>query len=157
MHGVFDTPIEAFEDALRAVEEQDDYLPRLEESEIICSAGNPLEYVRLRQKLSFRFLSFGRDYEYVLHYFFDDQIPGTFVVWWQLATALDDQILETDGTWYFEEVVVGGRKYTYMTYATRTLFREESLGLRTAIKQFGEHDLHNAMAALNEEARRRHR
>lgn len=155
MHALFNTPIEAFESALRAVAEQDDYLPRLEESILLCSSGTPMEYGRVRQKLSFRLLFFGKDYEYELHYFFDDSVRGEFLVWWQLAEALDGQIEHTDGVWYFKEVFIQGTNYTYMTYATRTVFRKETLGLRAAIERFGERDVRDAMIALNEEARRR--
>jgi hypothetical protein len=156
MHALFNEDFDAFEDAIRDLARQQEFLPRLETSEPLCRSGRPLSYARVRQKLAFRLLIFSRTYEYVLHYNFDESSRGNSAldVWWVLAEPLDDQIIETDGSWYFEEVEVNGERYTYMAYATHTVFRERKLGLQAALERFGERDVRNAMLAMREEAAR---
>lgn len=154
LHALFRTEIGAFEAALRKIEEQPEFLPRLAETEVLCSTGEPRSYAEVRQRLSFRFLFFSRDYEYVLHYFLENPGSDRFVVWWVLKEPLDGQILTTEGSWYFERVTLGGEEYTYMAYTTRTAFDRERLGLRAALERFGARDARQAMLALNEEARR---
>ena len=157
MHALFETELQSFENAIRAIEEQDDFLPRLEASEVLCSSGEPVEYARVLQELEFSFLFFSRSYEYVLHYNLTDRLPEEelFRIWWELEEPRDDQILTTDGSLYFERVLVDGKEFTYVAYATHTVFKKERLGLRAALERFGEKDVHNAIIALAEEARRR--
>ena len=63
---------------------------------------------------------------------------------------MDKQIVATDGSWYFEPVVVNGRSYTYVAYGTGTVFREEKAGVRTAMERFGEGNTAAAIEALQE-------
>lgn len=154
MHALFSTDIDAFERALRRIEEQPEFLPRLAESEVLCSSGDPRSYAEVRQLLRFRFLFFRREYEYVLHYTLENPDADTFVVWWVLKEPVDDQIVETEGSWHFERIRREGEEYTYMSYATRTIFRRKRAGLRAALERFGARDVRNAMLALDEEARR---
>jgi hypothetical protein len=155
MHVLFPQQFEAFRNAIRDIDRQDEFLPNLEVSEVRCSDGNPVTYALVQQKLAFRFLFFSREYEYVLHYFLDETTgpDAAFNVWWHLAESLDGKIIATDGSWYFEPVVVDGRSYTYMAYGTRTVFREEKTGLRTVMDQFAERNTVAAMQALQERVR----
>lgn len=156
MHGLFRADLQSFEDAIRDLSRQQEFLPRLQASEPLCRSGQPLSYARVRQKLAFRLLIFSRTYEYVLHYSFEDSRArgNALNVWWVLAEPLDDQIIQTDGSWYFEEVQIEGERYTYVAYATHTVFQRRRLGLRTALDRFGERDMRKAMLALQEEAAR---
>jgi hypothetical protein len=154
MHGVYEGEISDYLAAIRDIERQAEFLPRLEESEVRCRSGNPVEYARVRQRLAFRFLFFSRDYEYVLHYVIDDRTDEEdgFTTWWVLAEPLDEQILTTDGAWHLRSVHRDGESYVYMGYATHTVFRERSFGLRSALNRFGERDIRRAMQGLHEEA-----
>lgn len=154
LHAVFREDIEDFKKAIRAIDRQEEFLPSLEASEVLCTDGRPVSYARVRQKLAFRFLIFSREYEYILHYFLDgsDERGAELNVWWELAEPIDDQIVATDGSWYFERVVVDGQAYTYMAYGTHTVFREQKMGLRTAMERFGERNTAAAMRALQEKA-----
>lgn len=136
------------------IDRQQEFFPNLEVSEVLCSNGPPVSYALVRQKLSFRFLFFSRESEYILHYFIDELTrPDSAVnVWWHLAESVDTQIVVTDGSWYFEPVVVHGRAYTYVAYGTRTVFREEKTGLKTAMERFAERNAAGAMLALQERA-----
>ncbi|MFP4565751.1 MAG: hypothetical protein ACLFNX_04555 [Spirochaetaceae bacterium] len=157
LHALFPEDVEDFEAAIRDIERQSEFLPNLKASEVLCSDGRPTSYARVRQELGFRFLIFSRDYEYILHYFLEstDGRDASLNVWWQLDEPLDDQILTTDGSWYFERVVVEDREYTYMAYGTHTVFRERKRGLKAAMDRFGERNAAAAMKALQEEAAER--
>lgn len=154
MHALFRADIEDFKAAIRDIDRQENFLPKLEASEVLCSDGPPVNYARVRQELEFRFLIFSREYEYVLHYFLEGpaESGAELNVWWTLAEPLDDQITATDGSWYFEPVVVDGVSYTYMAYGTHTVFREEKMGLRAALDRFSERNAAAAMRALQAEA-----
>lgn len=153
LHGVFRGNVREYEAAIRDIENQSSYLPRLAVSEVLCRDDAPASYARVLQRLSFRFLFFSRDYEYVLHYAIEDRVDeegGGFTVWWVIAEPRDDQIVTTDGAWHFETVTVDGESYVYMGYATHTVFRERKIGLRTALRRFGERDIRRAMTALRD-------
>ena len=153
MHGIYRGNLSDYEAAIRDIEMQSTYLPRLTVSEVLCNDKVPTSYARVLQQLSFSFLFFSREYEYVLHYAIDDRVDeeqGGFTVWWVLAEQRDEQIVTTDGAWHFEAVVVDGEAYVYMGYATHTVFRERKVGLRTALRRFGERDIRRAMAALRD-------
>ncbi|NBB90396.1 MAG: hypothetical protein GVY23_04205 [Spirochaetes bacterium] len=154
LHGLFPEAMGDFETAIRDIEGQNEFLPNLEASEVLCSDGRPASYARVRQSLGFRFLMFSRDYEYILHYFLErsEGRDAALNVWWQLDEPLDDQIVTTDGSWYFEPVVVGGQEYTYMAYGTHTVFLEQKMGLKAAMERFGERNAAKAMRALQAEA-----
>jgi hypothetical protein len=154
MHALFRENIEHFKGAIRDIERQENFLPRLKASEVMCSNGRPVTYARVRQKLEFRFLIFSREYEYVLHYFLEGpaETRAELNVWWRLAEPLDEQIAAIDGSWYFEPVVVDGVSYTYMAYGTHTVFREEKMGLRAALNRFSGRNAAAAMRALQAEA-----
>ena len=154
MHALFRENIEHFKGAIRDIERQESFLPNLEASEVLCSNGSPVNYARVRQKLEFRFLIFSREYEYILHYFLEEptESGAELNVWWTLAEPIDDQITATDGSWYFEPVVVDGASYTYMAYGTHTVFRDEKMGLRAALDRFSERNAAAAMRALQAEA-----
>lgn len=157
VHALYEPEVEAFESAIRAIEEQDEYLPRLGESRVLCESGEPVGYARVLQALEFRFLFFQRNYEYVLHYVLEEGSSrgDSFRVWWVLEERRDEDFLLTDGSLYFESVTVGGERYTYAAYAIHTVFERERLGLRAALERFGERDLYNGLTALAEEASRR--
>lgn len=157
MHALFREDIGDFKTAIRDIDRQDEFLPNLEASEVLCSDGRPVTYARVRQKLAFRFLIFSREYEYILHYFLEGpaESGAELNVWWKLDEPIDDQIVATDGSWYFEPVVVDGVSYTYMAYGTRTVFRERKMGLRAAMERFGDRNTAAAMQALQEEAAER--
>ncbi|NBF41119.1 MAG: hypothetical protein GVY14_11970 [Spirochaetes bacterium] len=157
MHALFGENIAHFKSAIRDIERQENFLPRLEASEVLCSSGRPVTYARVRQKLEFRFLIFSREYEYILHYSLEGPAGSgaELNVWWTLAEPIDDQITATDGSWYFEPVVVDGVSYTYMAYGTHTVFREERMGLRAALDRFSERNAAAAMRALQAEAAER--
>jgi len=159
LHALFREDIDDFETAIRDIEGQSEFLPNLEASEVLCSDGNRVSYARVRQKLGFRFLIFSRDYEYILHYFLEspdaDGRDAALNVWWQLDEPLDDQIVTTDGSWYFEPVVVDGQEYTYMAYGTHTVFLEQKMGLKAAMERFGERNAAAAMRALQAEVSER--
>jgi hypothetical protein len=154
MHALFREDIQDFKTAIRDIDRQEEFLPNLEASEVLCSTGRPVSYARVRQKLEFRFLIFSRKYEYILHYFLEGpaETRGELNVWWKLAEPLDDQIVTNDGSWYFEPVVVDGVSYTYMAYGTHTVFQEEKMGLRAALDRFSERNAAAAMRALQAEA-----
>ncbi len=157
MHAVFSTPLQGFVSAARDFEAHPDYLGRLVEAEILCSDND--SYVRTQQKLSFRVLGFGSDYEHELHYFITDEIQSRneFTILWKLAESLDRKHTDIYGGWFFREITLGGRPHTYVAYTTTSVFRENQFGLRTALNRFGERDIRNVILDIEAEASRRSR
>lgn len=155
MHAVFATPIEAFVSAATDFLAQPEFIRRLEHLEILCTDGEA--YFRVHQELSFRVLGFGSDYELELHYFLSDQSSGSgeYSVLWKLAQSLDGKHTDVYGGWFFRDLVIAGRRHTYVAYKTTSVFRENQFGLRTALSRFGERDVRNVVMDLYEEAARR--
>ncbi len=154
MHALYDVPLRSFEEVIRDINEHEDFVPRIEESDVICSDGKPATYARVHHDLSFKFLFFGSDYSYRVHYFIDDTIEdeGVFRTWWTLEESIDGAMSEITGSWYFERVEIDGTEYTYVRYATRTHFRETVAGLKRAFQRFGARDVARMMDAMRDEA-----
>lgn len=157
VHVLYDLPLKWFERTIRDIENHEDYLPRIETSRISCSIGDPVHYAQVRHDLSFEFLFFGSSYSYRLHYFIEDRIAEKeqFRTWWSLAESLDGQMAGLDGSWFLSAVTIDGEEYTYVRYATRTVFAETVFGLRTAFERFGARDVARLMEAVREEAQSR--
>ena len=157
VHVLYDLPLKWFERTIRDIENHEDYLPRIETSRISCSIGDPVQYAQVRHDLSFEFLFFGSSYSYRLHYFIEDRIAEKqqFRTWWSLAESLDGQMAGLDGSWFLSAVTIEGQEYTYLRYATRTVFAETVFGLRSAFERFGARDVARLMEAVREEAQSR--
>jgi hypothetical protein len=150
MHALFPEAIADFREVIVDIERHTEFLPNLAISEVLCSNGPPVSYARVHQKLAFQFLFFSREYEYIMHYFIDESTGSgaSLNLWSSLAESIGGQVVATNSSWYFESVVVNGRSYTYMAYGVRTVFREQTTGLRMAMERFGERNTAAAMQAL---------
>ena len=157
MHVIFDVDARVLAQALRDVERQPRFMPRLTRAEVICRELEAEGFLRVEQELSFRVLIFRRDYRYVIDYFIEDdgEESGAFRVWWVLSDPGDGQIIRNSGSWYVSAVEINGAQHSYVAYAVHTVFARRQAGLRTALRRFGERDVRNAMEALYEEAVRR--
>lgn len=154
MHALYDVPISAFEEVIRDINSHERFVPRIEESEIVCSQGDPVSYATVRHDLSFKFLFFGSDYQYRVHYFLEDNVQERerFRTWWTLEESVDGQMSDISGSWLFNTVRYDGKEYTYVRYSTRTVFAETVFGLRAAFDRFGENDVAKMMNAMRDEA-----
>jgi hypothetical protein len=154
MHALYDVPIAAFEQVIRDINEHERFVPRIEESEIVCSDGSPVSYASVRHDLSFKFLFFGSDYEYRVHYFIEDSIEERelFRSWWTLEESLDGQMADISGSWLFSTVRHGGKEYTYVRYSSKTVFSDTVFGLKAAYERFGANDVSKMMTAMRDEA-----
>ena len=157
MHALYDVPISAFVEVIRDIDVHEEFVPRMEESEVVCADGRPASYATVRHDLSFKFLFFGSDYSYRVHYFIEDHVKDRelFRTWWILEESLDDQMTDISGSWLFKTVRVEGREYTYVRYSTRTVFAETVFGLKTAFERFGAKDVAKMMDAMRDEAAQR--
>jgi hypothetical protein len=154
MHALYDVPIAAFEQVIRDINDHERFVPRIEESEIVCSDGRPISYATVRHDLAFKFLFFGSNYQYRVHYFIEDKVEdqGLFRSWWSLEESLDGQMADISGSWLFSTVRHEGNEYTYVRYSTRTVFAETVFGLKGAFDRFGENDVAKMMNAMRDEA-----
>jgi hypothetical protein len=157
MHALFEVPISAFEQVIRDINAHEEFVPRMAESEVVCADGSPASYAVVRHDLSFKFLFFGNDYSYRVHYFIEDNVEERelFRTWWALEESLDGQMADISGSWLFKAVRLEGREYTYVRYSTRTVFAETVFGLKAAFERFGARDIAKMMGAMRDEAARR--
>lgn len=154
MHALYDVPLRAFEQVIRDINAHEDFVPRIVESTVVCSDADPATYARVRHDLSFKFLFFGSDYSYRVHYFIEDMLEEREALrtWWTLDESIDGDMSAITGSWYFERIDLNGTEYTYVRYATQTVFRETVFGLKGAFQRFGANDVARMMDAMRDEA-----
>ncbi|MFO8065406.1 MAG: hypothetical protein ACQETQ_07775 [Spirochaetota bacterium] len=161
-HGVY--PLSA-QELLNAVTAYGDYTrisKRVTESEVLESPEEPpydeigtvTSLDAARMLTSFKFLFFGREYEYTLSSMTEELDDGALLVRSRMSRSLDGGLAAIHYSWYLEPVGSGEETRTYLRYFTRTDFAEEPRGLRKALDLFAKRDIERLLESLYEYARR---
>ncbi|MBN1648527.1 MAG: hypothetical protein JW874_10900 [Spirochaetales bacterium] len=94
-------------------------------------------------------------YHYILR---TQQIdPGKYSgcgMFWQLEKSLDDKIARITGSWYLQEIMLDGRKCTYMRYYNETFFTKLSSAQKGILKQFTGSDMKKMFISIADAARK---
>ncbi|MFP3959987.1 MAG: hypothetical protein ACLFUX_07445 [Spirochaetaceae bacterium] len=157
-------PLEA-EELLAAITAYDDYADisrRVVESDARQAEGEPpyepVGTVRERHealmRTSFKFLFFGRDYDYELASMTEELDDGELLVRSRMTRSLDGGLADMYYSWYLKPLPAqSGEERTYVRYFTRVDFAEEPRGLRTALDLFAGSDAERLLESIYRYAR----
>jgi hypothetical protein len=157
-HVVFDIPIEyiimVFEDQDRQVE----IVPRLMEYEYkILSEGPPL-LLEQTQLIGIDFMGVSATYYNLLLTEMGERNSNTkksYGIRWTLIDSLDDKLKANDGSWYVEEVIVDGRRMTYIRNLNISQIQDTFFGLEFTLKSFAPSDTKKMFDAIKKDALKR--
>jgi len=161
-HAVYPLSVEELLRAVTAYGEYTDISRRVVESEVLePPEEGPYEPIGTvtsldgsRMLTSFKFLFFGREYEYTLRSMTEELDSGAVLVRSRMGRSLDGGLAAIHYSWYLEPVGTGGEERTYLRYFSRIDFAEEPRGLRTALDLFGKKDIERLLDSLYRYARR---
>ncbi|NBF40810.1 MAG: hypothetical protein GVY14_10380 [Spirochaetes bacterium] len=170
-HGVYPLSVEELRSAITAYEEYTVISRR-----VVASEGRPapeerpyepigtvIERQAALMRTSFKFLFFGRDYDYVLSSM-TEELPGdAILVRSAMTESLDGGLSAIHYSWYLEPLGNGaaggggsgkrGNAATYLRYFARVDFAEEPNGLRLALELFARSDVERLLESVYRYAR----
>jgi hypothetical protein len=162
-HGVYPLSVEELRSAITAYEEYTVISRR-----VVASEGRPapeeppyepvgtvVERQAALMRTSFKFLFFGRGYDYVLSSM-TEELPGAAILVRSAMTeSLDGGLSAIHYSWYLEPLDDGGggRARTYLRYFARVDFAEEPNGLRLALELFARSDVERLLESVYRYAR----
>lgn len=171
-HGVYPLSVEELRSAITAYEEYTVISRR-----VVASEGRPapeeppyepvgtvVERQAALMRTSFRFLFFGRGYDYVLSSM-TEELPGdAILVRSAMTESLDGGLSAIHYSWYLEPLDSGGAEgdesaegggtaRTYLRYFARVDFAEEPNGLRLALELFARSDVERLLESVYRYAR----
>lgn len=164
--GVYPLSVEELRAAITAYEEYTAISRR-----VVASEGRPapeeppyepigavVEQQAALMRTSFKFLFFGRDYDYVLSSM-TEELPGdAILVRSAMTESLDGGLSAIHYSWYLEPLDnagagAGGTAGTYMRYFARVDFADEPNGLRLALELFARSDVERLLESIYRYAR----
>lgn len=157
-HGVYPLSVEELRSAITAYEEYPVISRRVVASEVLRAPEEPpyepigtvVERHAALMQTSFKFLFFGRDYDYVLSSM-TEELPGeAILVRSAMTESLDGGLSAIHYSWYLEPLVDGdgGTAGTYLRYFARVDFAEEPNGLRLALELFARSDVERLLESI---------
>ncbi|MFW5683984.1 MAG: hypothetical protein ACOC1I_03960 [Spirochaetota bacterium] len=153
-HAVF--PIRA-ESILATLQDDDTlttFVPNLGDHEVVCRFAD--NHFRQRQRTDFGFLFLRFSSEYVIDVEYVDYGPGEYGSRWVLVESIDGQIAYNYGSWYFEEIMLDGRRATYVRHYARTGLTSGFPGAQLVVGGRLEGEMRNLFRVFYEETVRRY-
>lgn len=168
-HGVYPLSVEELRSAITAYEEYTVISRRVVASERrpvpeeppYEPVGTVVDRQAALMRTSFKFLFFGRDYDYVLSSM-TEELPGeAILVRSAMSESLDGGLSAIHYSWYLEPLdnggtggaEGGGTARTYLRYFARVDFAEEPNGLRLALELFARSDVERLLESIYRYAR----
>lgn len=162
-HGVYPLSVEELRSAITAYGDYTVISRRVEASEERPAPEEPpyepigavIERQAALMRTSFKFLFFGRDYDYVLSSM-TEELPGdAILVRSAMTESLDGGLSAIHYSWYLEPLDDGdgGTAGTYLRYFARVDFAEEPNGLRLALDLFARSDVERLLESVYRYAR----
>ncbi len=170
-HGVYQLSVEELRSAITAYDEYTVISRRVVASEARPAPDEPpyeaigtvVERQAALMRTSFKFLFFGRDYDYVLSSMTEELPGGAILVRSAMTESLDGGLSAIHYSWYLEPLGNGaaggggsgnrGNAGTYMRYFARVDFAEEPNGLRLALELFARSDVERLLESVYRYAR----
>lgn len=162
-HGVYPLSVKELRSAITAYEEYPVISRRVVASEVRQAPETPpyepigtvLERQAALMRTSFKFLFFGREYDYVLSSMTEELPPEGILVRSAMTESLDGGLSAIHYSWYLEPIAEGegGTAETYLRYFARVDFAEEPNGLRLALDLFARSDVERLLESIYRYAR----
>lgn len=129
-------------------------LPDLVIHETLCASGSDMR--KERQRTEFRVLFFTFGTEYLIDVLYAINGPEEYGSYWGMYESLDGKLAYQYGSWYFRNVSIDGRQYTYVRHFIRTGVNSRVPGLRMIIRSNAGKRVTTMIDAIYREAVRRY-
>jgi hypothetical protein len=116
--------------------------------------GSVIAHEEALMRTSFKFLFFGREYDYVLSSMTEELDDGALLVRSRMIESIDGGLGAIHYSWYLEPVSIReGRTETYLRYFTRVDFAKRPNGLKLALDLFARSDVERLLESVYRYAR----
>lgn len=154
VHILADVSLRSFRNTLLDMRYYPEFVPRIAESRVSFVGGNPPTYDQ-DLRLSFKVFYFGEEYFYRLRVTMPRDEAERVLFQYELAESYDGYMEDVQGRWDLIPVQLDGKEYLYARFESRFAIRENTFGLKSALKLFGQNDLLNTVDAFYTEAKLR--
>jgi hypothetical protein len=162
-HAVYPLPLEALLATITAYGEYVEISRRVTESSLLEPPANPpygpigtvAETHAALMRTSFKFLFFGRNYDYELSSMTESLEDDERLVRSKMTRSIDGGLGAIHYSWYLEPVGSADDPRTYVRYFARVDFAEEPRGLELALELFARSDVERLLESIYRHARRR--
>lgn len=154
LHAIYPTSAAALVEVLKDDAILAEIVPDLAVHMTLCRMdGDSIKQMQ-RTEFNMLFLTFGTEYLIDVHYAIDR--PDEFGSYWGMYDSLDGRLAYQYGSWYFADIEVGGRGYSYVRHFTKNGIVTRLPGLRMAIRRSADERVRETLNAIYREAVRRH-
>ncbi len=131
-HALYPVDALAIVNALKDAETLVEIIPDLAIHETLCTGGPNMRKELQRTEFRVLFFTFGTEYLIDVHYAING--PDEYGSYWGMYESLDGKLAYQYGSWYFKNVMIDGRQYTYVRHFIRTGVNSRVPGLRMIIR-----------------------
>ena len=136
LHAIYPYPVEFFVEELLDFENTKNTYPRVEESILEYSSEDPFGKHSLWVHINVQVLGFGAEYTYVTDNW-TERYDGGYLQKYHLNRSPDGTLYQLIGSWYVEELTIGGKPHTYMRNYAVIGIQKGTLSMELAMKAFG--------------------
>ncbi len=147
-HMLIPCSVSELAELLSNLDSSEDVFPRMALSEVYYHAKFPRDIYYQKVITDFETLGFGREYEYTMKVYFDENSDTRFKMRWTLNESVDNTFSVFEGSWYCEEVIFQDKKYTYLRNFTETEFIDPGFITVFAVKHFSEGEIRKAFKSI---------
>lgn len=131
-HALYPVDALAIVNALKDAETLVGIIPDLAIHETLCTSGPDMRKELQRTEFHVLFFTFGTEYLIDVHYALNG--PEEYGSYWGMYESLDGKLAYQYGSWYFRNLSIHGRRYTYVRHFIRTGVNSRVPGLRMIIR-----------------------
>jgi len=152
-HAVYPVRKGQMVEVLTQYEGSEDFVPRVEFSEVLEVTRADPPCLRQHLKLVFTALTARRDYDYIITLCEDRRrAENAFLLKWTLDRSLDGKMFLADGSWYVKRIETEDGEMTYVRYYNRTGLTSEVPLTALFMRWFSAGDVAGMMNAMYREA-----
>ena len=153
-HALYPVDALAIVNVLKDTETLVGIIPDLAIHETLCTSGSDMRKEWQRTEFRVLFFTFGTEYLIDVHYAING--PEEYGSYWGMYESLDGKLAYQYGSWYFRNVSIRGRQYTYVRHFIRTGVNSRVPGLRMIIRSNAGKRVTTMIDAIYREAVRRY-
>jgi hypothetical protein len=154
IHVLYPIEASAMVETLNDAESLTSFMPNLAVHETICRIGPNMVKQFQRTEFNVLFLTFGTEYLIDVYYALNG--PEEYGSYWGMYESVDDKLAYQYGSWYFKNITIDNRQYTYVRHFSTNGVKTRVPGLRMMIERSAGERVGNVIDALYHEAASRY-
>ena len=153
-HVLYAIEAAAMTDVLRDAATLSEIIPDLAIHRTLCGSGSDMVKQMQRTEFNVLFFKFGTEYLIDVRYAMNG--PEEYGSYWGMYESLDGKLAYQYGSWYFRNVIIEDRNYTYVRHFIINGVKSRIPGLRLIVQRSAGNRISAMLDAIYREAVSRH-